>query len=323
MTDTLSSYISICRTLGAVDGAVQLYLEQMLDAFRRHNQQPLLMKFIVHGLGKWRKSIPVDVFDDISQLFHTDEQLCINDSITSSGTDIAVSEKEDEAKRINFLSIPKDLTILTFTFLSEKDRTNAGSVCRCFCVTSRNPNAVYHVARLPSQRDKALLPVCMYSRVRAAAVTSVCLVDPKWYRTLVKLDVDRMYMWRYDPPSHRFMNLQHLTASSNDFVKLTKAMDVTRLFHLRLSMKFEETCWYDSDEEEPVQENQPHVFMIALSECINLKTLALTSYDDSSDDAASPETLYSSTPNLLNKLHSLDVEYNTAKHHAQLIEWII
>ena len=126
--ESIIPYIQISRKLLACD-TIQLkaFSEQMSQKYPE-----MWVKIILEGIHK--SNIPHQV---ILNLLPQEDELNIDDSITSSEI---ISHQQ-----VNFLQIPESIKIHTFNFLHIEDLINVQHTCRCLCVASRNPNAVYEL----------------------------------------------------------------------------------------------------------------------------------------------------------------------------------
>eukprot|EP01083_Nonionella_stella_P242553 845997_1 len=165
-TGNITSLISICRKLESFN---QSQFSQFFRAFSEHKHVDIFMKILQPTLCGHYASIPNAIWKDLKSLLPTDKELQIlDDSITKSDPQNGEDENEDDFEPLTLLKIPKDLMLVIFNFLKQKDLLRIQKTCRCLLVHARNPNALYHL-RILTFSHHYLKPV--FSRIKSLSFT--------------------------------------------------------------------------------------------------------------------------------------------------------
>ena len=237
--------------------------------FAKHNQIGLLLDALKAGLSRCYKSIPNALLQEMLQSLPTDDALDIKDNISQNGDD-----DDDDAVHpiMNLLSMPHDLKLLCFNFLTERDLYSAQKTCRCLLIAARDPNALYHL-KMRWRHSDAYLTNPFFSRIRSLNLSERVVLsrhfpnpnvriemNPKWASTVTRLEGDENYTPSFACSSDAFRNLR-TCRMRRAFVMLldTPCIDCATLRVLEVSN------WTLCES-----------FLSSLSECVCLERLSLS-----------------------------------------------
>merc|ERR1712176_1666994 len=142
----------------------------------------------------------------------------LDDSITESG--IIEDEDDDiDNEHLNLLQLSKAIKIHAFNYLEQSQLAKVQTVCRCLCVSARNPNALYHLivgrSRIQDYRHT------MYSRVKSLKMVSFdrAIYEPntKWFQSVTRCSLSNnagFFLTHID-----FEQITHLTLRADGLTR--------------------------------------------------------------------------------------------------------